>query len=318
MQAQSTHTPQEIRAAWLEATRPRTLPLAAAGSLVAAGIAQAHGLFRLDVFILMFVTSMLLQVIANFADDYGDLTHGLDDETRVGPKRGLQRGVITLAQMRAALVASCVVTFVIGMALIFVAFTSGPAMTGSGWTAIAVFAVLGIASIAAAILYTMGKHPYGYIGLGDIMSFVFFGLVAVVGGTFLYLHEFTWVSLVAGVALGLPVMAVMNVNNMRDALRDAAKGKRTVANMLGDPKMRVYETVLLVASAVLFLVSLAMLGASNPVSYVVCLVSCAGWVKVLAGMWRMPDPEKFDRLMGPTSMSTVLVALVWLLAVLLG
>ncbi len=318
MQAQSTHTPQEIRAAWLEATRPRTLPLAAAGSLVAAGIAQAHGLFRLDVFVLMFVTSMLLQVIANFADDYGDLTHGLDDETRVGPKRGLQRGVITLAQMRAALVASCVVTFVIGMALIFVAFTSGPAMTGSGWTAIAVFAVLGIASIAAAILYTMGKHPYGYIGLGDIMSFVFFGLVAVVGGTFLYLHEFTWVSLVAGVALGLPVMAVMNVNNMRDALRDAAKGKRTVANMLGDPKMRVYETVLLVASAVLFLVSLAMLGASNPVSYVVCLVSCAGWVKVLAGMWRMPDPEKFDRLMGPTSMSTVLVALVWLLAVLIA
>lgn len=318
MQAQSTHTPQEIRAAWLEATRPRTLPLAAAGSLVAAGIAQAHGLFRLDVFVLMFVTSMLLQVIANFADDYGDLTHGLDDETRVGPKRGLQRGVITLAQMRAALVASCVVTFVIGMALIFVAFTSGPAMTGPGWTAIAVFAVLGIASIAAAILYTMGKHPYGYIGLGDIMSFVFFGLVAVVGGTFLYLHEFTWVSLVAGVALGLPVMAVMNVNNMRDALRDAAKGKRTVANMLGDPKMRVYETVLLVASAVLFLVSLAMLGASNPASYAVCLVSCAGWVKVLAGMWRMPDPEKFDRLMGPTSMSTVLVALVWLLAVLLG
>ncbi len=318
MQAQSTHTPQEIRAAWLEATRPRTLPLAAAGSLVAAGIAQAHGLFRLDVFVLMFVTSMLLQVIANFADDYGDLTHGLDDETRVGPKRGLQRGVITLEQMRAALVVSCAVTFVIGMALIFVAFISGPAMTGSGWTAIAVFAVLGVASIAAAILYTMGKHPYGYIGLGDIMSFVFFGLVAVVGGTFLYLHEFTWVSLVAGVALGLPVMAVMNVNNMRDALRDAAKGKRTVANMLGDPKMRVYETVLLVASAVLFLVSLAMLGASNPVSYVVCLVSCAGWVKVLAGMWRMPDPEKFDRLMGPTSMSTVLVGIAWLVSVLLG
>ncbi len=318
MQAQPTFSAQEKRAAWLEATRPRTLPLAAAGSLVAAGIAACQGLFRVEVFVLMFVTSMLLQVIANFADDYGDLTHGLDDETRVGPKRGLQRGVITLAQMRVALVVSCVVTFAMGMALIIVAFTGGPALTGSSWVAIVAFAVLGLASIAAAILYTMGKHPYGYIGLGDIMSFIFFGLVAVVGGSFLYLHEFTWVSLVAGIALGLPVMAVMNVNNMRDAKRDAAKGKRTVANMLGDPKMRVYQTALLACSAVLFLASLAGLGVANPASYVLCLVSCAGWVKVLMAMWREPDHEKFDRLMGPTSMSTVLVALVWLLAVLIA
>ncbi len=318
MQAQPTFSAQEKRAAWLEATRPRTLPLAAAGSLVAAGIAACQGLFRVEVFVLMFVTSMLLQVIANFADDYGDLTHGLDDETRVGPKRGLQRGVITLAQMRVALVVSCVVTFAMGMALIIVAFTGGPALTGSSWVAIVAFAVLGLASIAAAILYTMGKHPYGYIGLGDIMSFIFFGLVAVVGGSFLYLHEFTWVSLVAGIALGLPVMAVMNVNNMRDAKRDAAKGKRTVANMLGDPKMRVYQTALLACSAALFLASLAGLGVANPLSYVLCLASCAGWVKVLTAMWREPDHEKFDRLMGPTSMSTVLVALVWLLAVLIA
>ena len=318
MQAEATYSTQEKRAAWLEATRPRTLPLAAAGSFVAAGIAASQGLFRAEVFILMFVTSMLLQVISNFADDYGDLSHGLDDETRVGPKRGLQRGVITMAQMRRALVCTCAVTFLAGVALILVAFTGGPAMTGSAWAAIAVFVVLGVAAIAAAICYTMGKHPYGYIGLGDFMSFLFFGIVAVVGGSFLYLHEFTWVSLVAGVALGLPVMAVMNVNNMRDAKRDAAKGKRTVANMLGDPKMRVYETVLLALGAALFLASLAMLGATSPLSYVLCLVSCAGWAKVLVAMWREPDHEKFDRLMGPTSMSTVLVALVWLVAVLIA
>ena len=314
----AAHTPQEIRAAWIEAARPRTLPLAASGSLIAAGIAVAAGVFRWEVFVLMFVVSMLLQVIANFADDYGDLSHGLDDETRVGPKRGLQRGVITVPQMKRALIVACVVTFLLGIALILVAFSGGPAMTSGSVAAIAVFVVLGLASIAAAIFYTMGKHPYGYIGLGDIMSFLFFGVVAVVGGSFLYLHQFTWVSLVAALALGCPVMAVMNINNMRDAKRDAAKGKRTVANMLGDPRMRTYETVLLVVGAVLFLATLIMLGINNFVSYFLVTVSFVMWVRVLVFMWHMPDPEKFDRLMAPTSMGSVLVAVAWLVAVLLG
>ncbi len=314
----SAHTPEEVRAAWVEAARPRTLPLAASGSLIAAGIAAAAGVFRWEVFALMFVVSMLLQVVANFADDYGDLSHGLDDETRVGPKRGLQRGVITVPQMKRALVATCAVTFVLGVVLILVAFTGGPAMTGGSFAAIAIFVVLGLASIAAAIFYTMGKHPYGYIGLGDFMSFLFFGVVAVVGGSFLYLHQFTWVSLVAALALGCPVMAVMNINNMRDAKRDAAKGKRTVANMLGDPAMRVYETVLLAVGAALFLATLVMLGINNFVSYFLVTVSFVVWARVLATMWRIPDPEKFDRLMAPTSMGSVLVAIAWLVAVLLG
>lgn len=185
-------TPQETRAAWIQAARPRTLPLAASGSLVAAGIAAHFGEFRWSVFILMFVVSVLLQVIANFADDYGDLASGLDDETRVGPKRGMQRGIISVPQMKRVLVGTCALTFVLGIALILVAFAAGPSMDGKSWLAIAVFVVLGLASIAAAIFYTMGKHPYGYIGLGDFMSFLFFGVVAVVAGSFLYLHQFGW------------------------------------------------------------------------------------------------------------------------------
>jgi len=312
------HTPQEIKAAWIEATRPRTLPLAASGSLVAAGIAASAGQFRWEVFVLMFLTCTLLQVIANFADDYGDLASGLDDETRVGPKRGLQRGVITVPQMKRALIGTCAGTFAIGVALVLVSFTGGPAMTGGSWAAIAAFVLLGGACIAAAILYTMGKHPYGYIGLGDFMSFLFFGVVAVVGGSFLYLHEFTLVSLVAALALGCPVMAVMNINNMRDAKRDAAKGKRTVANMLGDPKMRVYETVLLACGAVLFVVAAAMCGTRFVASYAMLVASFAVWGLVVHKMWQIPDPEKFDRLMAPTSMGSVLVAIVWLVAVLIG
>lgn len=305
-------TPEQRRQAWIEATRPRTLPLAAAGSLVAAGIAAAAGQLRWPVFALMLLTSVLLQVIANFADDYGDLKSGLDDETRVGPKRGLQRGIITFPQMKRALIVTSALTFSVGVALVVVSFTGGPPMDGGSVAAIVAFVALGAAAIAAAMLYTMGSHPYGYIGLGDVVSFVFFGIVAVVGGSFLYLHEFTAQAWVGGVALGLPVMAVMNVNNMRDARRDAAKGKRTVANMLGDPAMRVYETALLVASAVLFVVTEALCGSRSPLGYVLLLVCYLPWARMLADMWREPDPERFDRLMAPVSMGAVAVAAVFL------
>ena len=226
------HSANEVRAAWIEATRLRTLPLAASGSFVAAGLAVARGAWRPQVFALMLVVSLLLQVIANFADDYGDLSHGLDDETRVGPRRGMQRGIITPAQMKRALIALCLVTFVLGCLLIAVAFLGGPAMGADAAVAAGVFVALGVAAIAAAVLYTVGPHPYGYLGLGDIMSFVFFGLVAVIAGAFLYTHEPDAAAVVAGVALGLPVAAVMNINNMRDSLADAAKGKRTLANRL--------------------------------------------------------------------------------------
>ena len=311
-------SPAEVRAAWVQACRIRTLPLAAAGSVVAAGLAAAAGQFRLSVFLLMFLTSIMLQVIANFADDYGDLASGLDDETRVGPKRGMQRGVISVAQMKRVLVGMCAATFVVGVALIIVAFAGGPAMTGGSWAAICAFVVLGIASIVAAITYTIGKHPYGYMGLGDIVSGLFFGIVAVVGGSFLYLHEFSWASLVAALALCLPVMGVMNVNNMRDAKRDRAKGKRTIANLLGDPAMRAYETALLVAAAALFVVAMALCGVRAWPAYVALVVSWILWTHVLLAMWKIPDPEKFDRLMAPTSMGTVLVALVWTVSVALA
>lgn len=222
----------QVRAAWVEAMRLRTLPLAASGSFVAAGLAAAYRAFRPEVLILMLIVSVLLQVIANFADDYGDLAHGLDDETRVGPQRGMQRGIITPAQMHRALMLLCALTFGAGCLLIYIAFSDGPAWGPGSLGAVAAFVALGIAAIAAAVLYTVGPHPYGYLGLGDVMSFLFFGVVSVVAGTFLYTHAVEASSIVAAVALGLPVAAVMNVNNMRDSLADAAKGKHTIAYRL--------------------------------------------------------------------------------------
>lgn len=310
--------PASRPAAWVQACRLRTLPLAASGSLVAGAIAAAHGQFRWPVFVLMLLTSVALQVIANFADDYGDLASGLDDESRVGPKRGMQLGIIAVPQMRRALIGLSGATVAMGVALVAIALATGPAMTGSAALAGVAFVVVGLACVAAAILYTMGRHPYGYVGLGDLMSFLFFGLVAVAGGSYLYLHAFTWEGWLGGVALGLPVAGVMNVNNMRDARDDRSKGKRTVANMLGDPAMRAYETALLACAAVLFLVTAALCGLRAPWGYALLVVSYVPWAAVLTRMWRIPDPERFDRLMKPTSMGTVLVALAFTVAVVLG
>ena len=319
-------TAREVRAAWVEACRLRTLPLAAAGSVIAAGIAVAYGAFRAEVFALMFITSVLLQVMANFADDYGDLASGLDDETRVGPRRGMQRGIITPAQMKRALVGLGLVTFAVGLVLIYVSFTGGPAMGEGALAAMAAFAALGLVAIAAAVLYTVGPHPYGYLGLGDIVSFIFFGLVAVVAGSFLYLHVVVFAALVAALALGLPVAAVMNVNNMRDSSADAAKGKRTIANRLlavgGEQAMRRYHVALVAGSLALFAAALVMLrGGGGPAATVLRMVVLAAAAMPLARATRdvavQPDHTKLDRFMAPTSMGTVLVAIAFSLLVAL-
>lgn len=318
----------KVRAAWIEAARLRTLPLAASGSLIAAGLAAARGAFRVEVFILMLVVSVLLQVIANYADDYGDLAHGLDDETRVGPKRGMQRGIITPPQMKRALFGTCALTFALGCLLIWVSFLRGPALDGNAVTVMGVFLAFGVAAIAAAVFYTVGPHPYGYMGLGDIMSFIFFGLVAVCAGSFLYLHRFDPASLVAGIALGLPVAAVMNINNMRDSLDDAAKGKRTIANKLyalgedvgsrgegrvnGERAMRMYHTALLYLSLVLFVAFIFVVKGFSLRTFVAGAAICLSFqplMSALSGIVNEPDHTKLDRFMAPTSLGTVAVAI---------
>lgn len=320
----------EVRAAWIQAARLRTLPLAASGSFIAAGIAAHFGMFRAEVFALMFVVSILLQVIANFADDYGDLAHGLDDETRVGPRRGMQRGIITPAQMRRALIGMCAVTFLLGCALIAVAFTGGPAMGQNAWSATWFFVALGVVAIAAAVLYTVGPHPYGYLGLGDIVSALFFGVVAVAAGSYLYLYAFEPLALLAGVALGLPVAAVMNINNMRDSTADAAKGKHTIANRLyahgsqrgvqaGEKTMRTYHVALVVCSFILFEICVAMAAfPGSAVALIILFPTAVPLLRATGGVYRELDHTKLDRFMAPTSMGTVLLALGVTLALLLA
>lgn len=231
--------------AWVVEARLRTLPLAAAAIVLGGALAFRHGVFSVSVFVLALLTAVLLQILSNFANDYGDAEKGLDDETRLGPQRAMSSGEITPADMRKALVITACLTFLTGAALVFTAFPGD-------FVRIAAFGVLGVASMLAAVWYTMGKHPYGYAGLGDISSFFFFGIVGVAGSYYLFSGELTGEALFLGCSDGLLVAAVLNVNNMRDREDDEKKGKKSLAVRIGDLGSRIYHGVLICGAFILF------------------------------------------------------------------
>lgn len=222
---------------WLHAFRLRTLPLALSGILVGSALAASIGRFRGDVMALALLTAVLLQVLSNLANDLGDHEHGTDNADRVGPQRAVQSGAIAPAAMKRAMIICGALALVSGIALILVAF---------GWSVrTLVFFGIGLLALAAAVKYTYGKNPYGYAGLGDLSVLLFFGFVGV-GGTF-YLHagSLPWPVLLPAGAFGLLAAGVLNTNNMRDRVNDAASGKRTLVVRLGGERAKNYHTVLL-------------------------------------------------------------------------
>ena len=159
--------------AWLESLRPKTLPLAFAAIIVGTALAWWQGYFDPLVAGLALITAGLLQILSNLANDYGDAVKGSDKPDRIGPLRGMQKGVITQAQMKRALIITVALICLSGLALVTVASKTPSDFIG--------FLVLGLLAIIAAITYTVGTRPYGYIGLGDISVLVFFGWLSVMG-----------------------------------------------------------------------------------------------------------------------------------------
>ena len=223
---------------WLRAARLRTLPLSCSGVVLGGGLAAAEGAFRLPVFALSVLTAVLLQILSNFANDYGDAIKGADGPGRVGPRRSVASGELTARAMFRAVLLMAGLSLASGLALLGVSFGTDLARWG-------VFLVLGLASIVAAVLYTMGKHPYGYRGYGDFFVFVFFGLVAVAGSYALYGAPLTRLPGLPACAAGFFATAVLNINNIRDMENDRANGKETLALRLGPHRARVYHLVLI-------------------------------------------------------------------------
>ena len=280
--------------AWIEALRLRTLPLSTAGCLVAGGLASWFGYFRWPVFLLMLLTVILLQIVANFADEYGDLQKGVDNEKRIGPKRGMQRGEISFTQMRGVLIGGALITLASGLAMIIVAWDNDPLF-------LVIFLVMGLIAIAGAITYTVGRYAYGYYALGDAACMLFFGFFAVSGGFILYAHGYQWTIILPTLAVGSLVTAFLNLNNLRDRVNDAACGKTTVVVLLGEQKARRYYLILIAVGLAGFLAFNIFNGVSDPLRYIFLLT----YPLLIAHTKRVSevkDPAHYDALMKPFSL----------------
>jgi 1,4-dihydroxy-2-naphthoate octaprenyltransferase len=222
------------RSAWWLAIRPATLTASAAPVLVGTGAAWADGVFAAGPACAALIGASLLQVGANFANDVFDFERGADNSDRLGPQRATQQGWISPAQMKRAMWLAFAGAAGVGVYLTCVA----------GWPVLA----LGLLSIAAAYLYTGGPKPYGYLGLGDLAVFVFFGPGAVVGTYFVQSLSVSTLALLASIPIGALATAILVVNNLRDIETDARAGKLTLAVRLGDRATRHYYHLLLVVA----------------------------------------------------------------------
>lgn len=248
--------------AWLESLRLRTLPLACASVITGSALAWWLGHFNLRIAVLALLTTALLQILSNLANDYGDAVKGSDTPSRLGPLRGMQKGAISPRQMRVALVFTTVLTVVSGIALVASACHSLSDILG--------FIALGALAILAAIAYTVGKKPYGYLGLGDVSVLIFFGWLGVIGTFYLQAHTLNIVLFFPATACGLLAVAVLNANNMRDIESDAQNGKFTLAVRLGPIKARRYHVGLL-AGAPLCCALFALSASLNPFGWLFML-----------------------------------------------
>lgn len=236
--------------AWLHAFRLRTLPLAISCIGMGSFLAAAEGFFRLDIFLLAVLTTIFLQILSNLANDYGDAVSGIDSDERKGPKRAVQSGAISKTQMRNAMVLFVMLSLVSGITLLLVAF-------GLNWSALLFFFGLGLLSIVAAIAYTVGKRPYGYVGLGDISVLLFFGIVGVGGSYYLFTQIINWMVLLPALSCGLFSIGVLNINNIRDIESDQKAGKYSIPVRIGKQNAAIYHIAISlvgVLSAVVFVI----------------------------------------------------------------
>src|SRR5690554_2738616 len=227
---------------WISAARPRTLPLSIAGIIVTGALAIEAGFFSISIFILALVTTLGLQVLSNFANDYGDGVKGTDNHERVGPLRAMQSGVLSASELKKGIAITSIVTLLIACILIYVSFQNQNIWHST------LFLILGIAAIIAAITYTVGRYAYGYRALGDVFVFIFFGLLSVLGGYFLFAKNLNGFIFLPAIVVGLLSTAVLNLNNMRDRLSDAKANKNTLAVILGEKKIKNYHYSLIIIS----------------------------------------------------------------------
>lgn len=286
--------------AWIQAARIRTLPLSLSGIIVAGAVAITEGVYSGLIFGLSLLTTLSFQVLSNLANDYGDGVKGTDNEYRLGPKRAMQSGKLSAHDLKQGMLINSVLSMLLSAVLIMVAFWD------RDWTYMLLYTLLGVFAVTAAITYTVGKGAYGYIGLGDLFVFLFFGIIGVVAAYFLYTDqlnkEILWLSL----CIGCLSTAVLNLNNMRDRENDEDMGKITLAVRLGAKGARIYHFAL-VTTAIFF--ALKFLLNKKEVWWLLPALALIPLLHHLMRVSKIENPAAFDPELKKVALSTFALAL---------
>ena len=295
---------------WIKAARLRTLPLSMSGIIMGSFIARWKLLeqgktWEWTIFALALLVTLLYQVLSNFANDYGDGVKGTD-QNRIGEaeQRAVASGKISAKQMRNAMFLFAILSLVATLVLLYKAFF--PDFINEFYT----FIGLGVACILAAIGYTVGKKPYGYLGLGDLMVFIFFGLVSVCGSYFLFTKTFDWDMLLPASAIGLLSAAVLNLNNMRDIENDEKSGKKTLALRLGFKNAMIYEMVILMLPPILVLIYMFLEGLEEQGKYYafIFFITVFPLTALRRKMMEVKEPKELDPFLKQVGIITLLIS----------
>lgn len=297
---------------WLYAFRLRTLPLAFSSIITGSSIAfvDNRGHFNWLVFALCLITTLLLQILSNLANDYGDSEKGTDNDERIGPKRAVQQGLLSFAEIKRGIFITVVLCLVAGCTLIYEA-TKGLDLSYGIF-----FFLLGLAAIAAAIKYTVGKGAYGYMGLGDVFVLLFFGLVGVCGSYYLMAHQLHYSVLLPALTIGLFASGVLNLNNMRDRESDAKAGKNSLVVKIGLANARRYHIALIVFGFI-SAIAYVIINFTSTMQFMF-IITAILFRKHLAAVKAVNDPRDFDPLLKQLAISTFIFSILFAIGIIVG
>ena len=294
---------------WISAFRLRTLPLSISGAVVGSSYAYFLGFFDILIFVLIVFTTLSFQILSNLANDYGDGIKGTDNNSRIGPERALQSGAISPKQMKNAIIVNAILSTILALLLIYVAFGVSQLFSSL------IFIVLGALSIYAAIAYTVGKSAYGYRALGDLMVFLFFGWLSVMGTYFLFAKDLNSMLLIPASAIGCLSAAVLNLNNMRDLETDLKSNKITLAGYLGKKSSKIYHFALILSAILLMLIFQYSISYSK--------IMYLSWIAFLPLIFHLKvvffikNPKDFDPHLKLVALSTFVLAILFATALII-
>ena len=291
---------------WIEAARPRTLPLAIASILLGNFLAYAAGKFSFLTAVLAIITTLLLQILSNFANDLGDSKNGVDNKNRKVALRAVQTGKISPSEMKNAVIITASLSFISGISLLFFALQYAKPQT------IIAFVGLGLLAILAAIAYTVGKKPYGYMGLGDLSVFLFFGWVGTFGTYYLQTEILNYYILIPASGCGFLSVAVLNLNNLRDIENDRKTGKNSIPVRIGKIYGFYYQKTIMLLGVCTFIIYLMYQG--KPIQLSQNIIIMAGWyplVQIIKQLNSKMTPAQIDPYLKKTALSTLFLIVIF-------